>query len=89
LTDSTEALSTILAYKGEEEEAEKEEWNPPRPNPPQQRVNKLSDKKSKSRYIIFRLKVNVEIQMAISTCALPFYFCHGSNRRLMISYHLC
>ena len=48
LTDSTEALSTILAYKGEEG-TEKEEWNPPRPNPPQQRINKLNDKKSKPR----------------------------------------
>jgi len=37
MSESTEALSTILAYKGDEV-SEKEGWNPPRPHPPQQTV---------------------------------------------------
>lgn len=39
VSDSTEALSTILAYKADEG-SEKEDWNLPRPNPPQQKLVK-------------------------------------------------
>ncbi|XP_076807892.1 uncharacterized protein LOC143451320 [Clavelina lepadiformis] len=42
LTESTEALDTILAYKGEGDS--KDSWTPPRPNPPQQHASNTFSK---------------------------------------------
>nr|XP_026689565.1 uncharacterized protein LOC100185033 isoform X1 [Ciona intestinalis] len=48
MSDSTEALSTILAYKGDEV-SEPEQWTPPRPHPPQQRITKPNQKSSPTK----------------------------------------